>query len=124
MHIVGKLIERGTALTTTEHHVDEFYRVLTQKFSVPDPAAQSEVHDVLTSFSVLASADYADYRDAAERRLTDGGKSDWPALAAALSQQGSIWSDDRDFFGVGVPVWSTPNVHFAPVANDGANKEK
>ena len=115
--MVSALAEKGVSLVTTEHHAVEFLKVLTMTFGVPEPAARIEVENVLGAFWVLASGDYEACREQAERRLSQGGKSDWPALAAALSHDGSIWSDDRDFFGVGVPVWSTSNVHLAPTSS-------
>jgi len=49
---------------------------------------------------------------AAKARLQEHCQKDWPVLAAALSLDADIWSNDRDFFGVGVPVWSTRNIDF------------
>ena len=55
--------------------------------------------------------------EAAERdaraRLHERAQSDWPVLAAALTFDAAIWSNDRDFFGVGVPVWSTRSIALA-----------
>lgn len=50
------------------------------------------------------------WHEDADRRLRVGGKSDWPLLAAALAFECPVWSDDIDFFGTGVAVWSTANV--------------
>jgi predicted nucleic acid-binding protein len=35
---------------------------------------------------------------------------DWPVLAAALAIECPIWTEDQDFFGVGVPIWTTDRV--------------
>jgi len=35
---------------------------------------------------------------------------DWPILACALTLQCPIWTEDRDFFGTGVSVWTTDRV--------------
>ena len=32
---------------------------------------------------------------------------DWPILAAALALDCPIWTEDRDFFGVGVATWTS-----------------
>ena len=68
---------------------------------------------MLDAVELVPADDYDHHRPMADVRLREGGKSDWPALAAALALEGEIWSDDRDYFGVGVPIWSTPNVRFA-----------
>ncbi len=53
---------------------------------------------------------YETLEAAARERLGARGQSDWPVLAAALALEADIWSNDRDFFGVGVAVWATRNV--------------
>ncbi|MHB1374958.1 MAG: PIN domain-containing protein [Thauera sp.] len=32
---------------------------------------------------------------------------DWPGLAAALLMNCPIWTEDQDFFGAGIPTWTT-----------------
>lgn len=32
---------------------------------------------------------------------------DWPTVALALLLEAAIWTEDRDFFGCGLPVWTT-----------------
>jgi predicted nucleic acid-binding protein len=66
---------------------------------------------------LIPAEEYEHLRHDADARLREGGKSDWPALAAALALEAEIWSEDVDFFGVGVPVWSTNNVQFVEVSS-------
>jgi len=40
-------------------------------------------------------------------RLRIGDPQDWSAIALALVSGAGIWTEDRDFFGVGLPIWST-----------------
>jgi predicted nucleic acid-binding protein len=101
----------GVELATTESNADELFTKLTGKFGYSEEIAAAKVQRVLEPLAVIATEEYAHLRDAADERLREGGKSDWPALAAALALEGEIWSEDVDFFGVGVPVWSTANVH-------------
>ncbi|MEO6093458.1 MAG: PIN domain-containing protein [Novosphingobium sp.] len=61
---------------------------------------------------VLSLDGYIDQEDVARARLGVRGQPDWPVLAAALAFDHDIWSNDRDFFGVGVPIWTTANVQF------------
>ena len=35
---------------------------------------------------------------------------DWPGLAAALLMNCPIWTEDQDFFGTGIPTWTTATV--------------
>jgi predicted nucleic acid-binding protein len=48
----------------------------------------------------------AEARARIERRDPD----DWPALACALMLGCPIWTEDNDFFGAGVPTWTTDRV--------------
>jgi predicted nucleic acid-binding protein len=57
------------------------------------------------------------FEERARERLEAHGQPDWPVLAAAMALGGQIWSHDKDFLGVGVPVWSNRNVrHLEPEA--------
>ena len=37
-------------------------------------------------------------------------KDDWPALALALPLECAIWTEDQDFFGIGIATWTTNTV--------------
>jgi len=53
---------------------------------------------------------YAEFETDARRRLAGRDQSDWPFLALALRFDCPIWTEDRDFFGVGVATWTTDRV--------------
>jgi predicted nucleic acid-binding protein len=55
--------------------------------------------------SVLGSA-----KEEALARIRD--KDDWPALALALALllECAIWTEDQDFFGIGIATWTTNTV--------------
>ena len=53
---------------------------------------------------------YADFEDQARQRLLGRDENDWPVLAAALALSCPIWTEDADFFGTGVAVWTTSRV--------------
>lgn len=36
--------------------------------------------------------------------------TDWPILATAIVFNCPIWTEDKDFFGTGVPTWTTDRV--------------
>lgn len=37
--------------------------------------------------------------------------NDWPVVATALTLNCPIWTEDKDFFGSGLPVWTTDRIH-------------
>ena len=103
----------GVDLVTTDRNVEELVGVLQRVFGMNEQAALIETARVLQPFEIVDESDYAHLRGASAMRLREGGQSDWPVLAAAMALDSGIWSEDLDFFGVGVPVWSTPNVMIA-----------
>lgn len=46
----------------------------------------------------------------ARARLRGRDEDDWPVLAAALGLGCPIWTEDTDFFGTGVAVWTTNRI--------------
>lgn len=60
---------------------------------------------------------YESVRAAALSRIESRDPDDWPVLAAALVIECPIWTEDRDFFGTGVPTWTTDRVELYLSAN-------
>ena len=58
----------------------------------------------------VARETYAVARPDAEARLRRRDPDDWPILATAMVLDCPIWTEDQDFFGVGVPIWTTDRV--------------
>lgn len=57
------------------------------------------------------SADlYSTLESEARLRLRGRDEEDWPVLATALALGCSVWTEDADFFGTGVAVWTTARV--------------
>lgn len=65
----------------------------------------------------LSSDAFAGYEMAARQRLRGRDEEDWPILAAALNLACGIWTEDTDFFGAGVVVWTTDRVELFLSAN-------
>ena len=53
---------------------------------------------------------YASARADALARIERRDAQDWPILATALMLGLPIWTEDQDFFGTGVPTWTTDRV--------------
>ena len=58
----------------------------------------------------VASRDYEPARSEAMARIARRDADDWPVLAVALVLDCPIWTQDQDFFGAGVPTWTTDRV--------------
>jgi predicted nucleic acid-binding protein len=53
---------------------------------------------------------YAIFENEARDRLHSRDEDDWPVLAGALALGCGIWSEDADFFGTGIAVWTTSRI--------------
>jgi predicted nucleic acid-binding protein len=53
---------------------------------------------------------YAVFESEARQRLRGRDENDWPVLATALGLGCGVWTEDADFFGTGLAVWTTSRV--------------
>lgn len=114
--VLGSLVERGVEVGIPEPQLSESFSVLTKKILMTADNAAIALKAVGEAARALEPQSFAAYEQRARARLHARAQSDWPVLAAALAYDGGIWTNDRDFFGVGVPVWTTRNVGFAAAA--------
>ena len=111
--VLAAAIERGVTLGIPEPQILESSRVLIEKLGLSPEKAQVALDAVTAVVAPLGREFYGAKEDAARQRLHQRAQSDWPVLAAALTIDGGIWTHDRDFFGTGVPVWSSRNLKYA-----------
>ena len=110
------LASRGVRLLVPVRMMIEAQKVVERVAGLEPGEALKRVAALTEMVEVLDVDYYLSREDAARQRLGEAGQGDWPVLASALALDASIWSNDRDFFGVGVPVWSTYNVGLADTA--------
>lgn len=53
---------------------------------------------------------YRQFENEARDRLRGRDESDWPVLATAIGLTCPIWTEDADFFGTGIAVWTTSRI--------------
>jgi len=53
---------------------------------------------------------YATAKSDALARIERRDPRDWPVLTTAIVSGHPIWTEDQDFFGTGVPAWTTDRV--------------
>jgi predicted nucleic acid-binding protein len=58
------------------------------------------------NLTIVTEREYGQYEAEARDRIPRD-PNDWPAVALALQLGIGIWTVDDDFFGCGVPVWTT-----------------
>lgn len=76
-----------------------------------DPApAMALLEGILGHVQLLEDEWLADAEQVARERMRGRDEADWPVLAAALVLDCPVWTQDADFFGVGVTTWSTAHI--------------
>jgi predicted nucleic acid-binding protein len=56
---------------------------------------------------------YSTFESEARLRLRGRDEDDWPVLATALALACDVWTEDADFFGTGIAVWTTNRVEIS-----------
>lgn len=66
---------------------------------------------LLKFLEVVDRSLYCAFEDSARQRISVRDIDDWPIVALSLALDCPIWTEDTDFFGSGVPTWTTDRVH-------------
>lgn len=53
---------------------------------------------------------YEGMKQQALQRIASRDADDWPILACALTLGCPVWTEDADFFGTGVPTWTSDRI--------------
>ena len=114
---VDELLSKGIVLATTDAQAHEAEQVLHHVFAIDRADAAREMSAVTSAMDVYQRATYRAQEASSKARIHYKNTKDWPILAAAIEHEGAIWTDDRDFFGVGVPTWTTRNIKFLTAAS-------
>lgn len=79
-----------------------------------DDAAITAATDLLEAVALnvdeVGAEIYEAHRRAALARIEKRDPDDWPILATAMALDCPVWTEDNDFFGTGVPTWTSDRV--------------
>jgi predicted nucleic acid-binding protein len=76
-----------------------------------DPSAGLRALDQLAKVAEMVDQSlYEEHEEPARNRIVLRDPADWPIGATALLLDCPIWTEDRDFFGIGVATWTTQSV--------------
>jgi predicted nucleic acid-binding protein len=93
-----------------EHEIDRRLRAMVQQGRLASARRDQVLSDTLAALAghltIVPDGEYGDHEAAARDRIPRD-PNDWPSVALALSLSIGIWTNDQDFFGCGVPVWTT-----------------
>lgn len=116
--LIASAVEAGIELLMPEAQIFEAVGVLVRKIHIEPGRAQQLVEGITRQVDTVEMSALQLIEQNARARLHERGQPDWPVVAAALLLDADIWTNDRDFFGVGVAVWcdETIKVAFAQAA--------
>ena len=83
---------------------------LAPRRGIPETICQASLATAMTAIQLVGQEELMLVEGEARARIAQRDERDWPALAAALLLNCPIWTEDQDFFGTGVPTWTTATV--------------
>lgn len=82
--------------------------IIAKKTNIHSEHVLQILDNVLSTIHIIPTSSYEPYKEEACNRLDD--PDDWPSVALALLFNCPVWTEDKDFFGVGIPTWRTKTV--------------
>ena len=89
---------------------EKYLPLLLKKRGVPHADVLASLKYLRNFIEPVTPELYAVYESEARQRLRGRDENDWPILAAALGLACPVWTEDADFFGTGVAVWTTNRI--------------
>jgi len=112
--LFGKTVEESTEYYTSELCVGEAQRHLSGisgHRSFPLELSQKILDDLMSGLVISVEAKgYSPLEAPAMLRIGRRDPADWPVVATALLLNAPVWTEDRDFFGIGIPTWTTDRI--------------
>ena len=101
-----ELIAPDTAFLEAEEHLPR----LCANLGLALDAAMAVYNKVCEVVQELPPPAYSERETEARARIERRDPDDWEVLACALALDCPIWTEDKDFFGAGVPTWTTDRI--------------
>jgi predicted nucleic acid-binding protein len=89
---------------------ERYLPALLSKQGTPDTDLSAALAYLESLIEPIGQDGYGLFEAEARQRLRGRDEEDWPVLAAALSLSCDIWTEDTDFFGTGVAIWTSDRV--------------
>jgi predicted nucleic acid-binding protein len=101
------------AFYVAEANFDEAERYLAQLAparGIAETTWREALDTLMAAVQLLGQEELALVETEARARIARRDERDWPAVAAAMLLDCPVWTEDSDFFGAGVPTWTTDTV--------------
>jgi predicted nucleic acid-binding protein len=84
---------------------------LFKKRNLPPELALKLLNELKPFIQIVEQTIYQEHAVDAKKRIETRDLQDWPIVATALTFNSSVWTEDQDFFGSGLAVWTTDRIH-------------
>lgn len=101
------------AFYVAEANFEEALRYLAQlapSRGIPEAVWRDALDTLMGAVQLIGAEELMLIETEARARIAHRDARDWPGVAAALLMDCPIWTEDQDFFGTGVPTWTTATV--------------
>ena len=89
----------------------KYLPILFEKRSLPAEPALKVLSNLQCLLKIIDKSLYQEQAMEAQQRIKNRDFHDWPIVATALTFNAPIWTEDQDFFGSGLPTWTTDRIH-------------
>jgi len=103
----------------------KYLPIIFEKRGLPSDSAIELLSNLRCLLRIVDAQVYQALTMDAKKRIGDRDLYDWPIVATALTFNSPVWTEDRDFFGSGLAVWTTDRIHLffeSSLAIDPANQ--
>jgi len=104
------------------HDAKKYLPIIFKRRGKPYTDLSPSLADLRNIIETVTPELYNIFEADSRQRLRGRDESDWPVLASALGLGCPIWTEDADFFGTGVAVWTTNRVEIFLKQQAGALK--
>lgn len=90
---------------------EKYLPILFEKRSLSPEPVLEVLSNLKCLLKVVSESIYQEQAIEAQERIKNRDFHDWPIVATALTFNCPIWTEDQDFFGSGLPTWTTDRIH-------------
>jgi predicted nucleic acid-binding protein len=111
--LIEKYAARGVQFSAPDAAFDDarkYLPALLKKRGIPEADILATIEYLQNAVERVEPHLYSAYESEARERLRGRDEDDWPVLASALALASPVWTEDADFFGTGVAVWTTSRI--------------
>lgn len=90
---------------------EKYLPSLFKKRNLPSESALLVLSKLKSIVQLVEEDVYSAHVEEAMERIKSRDLHDWPIVATALAFNCPVWTEDQDFFGSGLSVWTSDRIH-------------